>query len=129
MTDNAEDMRLATGLVDGVAQGLAVDGQALVGSGVLRVPALQGAVEQRRVDAGEHIAEAGAAGDLIAAVAIAATKTCTGLLSQVLGPGADGLIAACPTQHRSGGDGQHGRQGVAAPLRATWIGDIGEERR
>ena len=101
VADGAEDVGLATLLIDGVAHRLAVDGQALVGGCILRIPALQGAVEQYRVDAGEHIADAGAAGDLIAAVAIAAAKTPAGLLPQVLGPFADGLVADVPCLARS----------------------------
>ena len=82
-----------------------------------------------RVDPSEHIADAGAAGDLVAAIAVAAAKARTGLLSQVLGPFADRLVAAHAAQHGCGGDGQHGRQGVAPSLRAARIGDIGEESR
>jgi hypothetical protein len=128
-TDDAEDRGLAARLLDGVAHRLAVDGQALVGGRELCVPALQGAVEPHRVHAGEHIADEGAAGDLIAALAVAAAEAGAGLLAQVLGPFADGLVATCPAQHGRGGDGQHHRQGVAPPLGAARVGNVGEERR
>ena len=129
MTDDAEDMGLTTLVVDRVAHGLAVDSQALVGRRILRVPGVQCPVEQRWVNAGEHIADEGAAGDLIAAIAIAATKAGAGLLAQVLGPFADRLVAARAAQDRGGGDGQHAGQGVAPSLRAARVGDVGEKRR
>ena len=48
MTDDAHHMRRLTLLVQGVAHGLAVDGQTFVLSGVGFVPAVQGAVQMRR---------------------------------------------------------------------------------
>lgn len=59
VADGAQDVGLAGAvliLVDGVAQGLAVDGQDLVVGAVGIVPALQGAVELGGVDAHEHLA-------------------------------------------------------------------------
>jgi len=73
--DCAEDVGLATLRIDGVAHALAVDGQALVGRGILCVPALQGTVEQSRLHPDEHLADKGAAGHLVAAIAVAAAKT------------------------------------------------------
>ena len=129
MTDHAEDVGLTTVLVDGVAQRLAVNGQALVGERMLRIPRLQRLVEGVRVDADEYLAEQGATGHRIAPIAPAATKTPARGLAQVLGPFADGLVAARAAQHRGGGDGQHRRQGMASSLRATWIGYVGEQSR
>ena len=57
MTNHAEDMGLTTRVVDGIAHGLAIDGKTLVERAILRVPALQGAVEKARIDADKHIAE------------------------------------------------------------------------
>ena len=65
VADGAEDVGLAGAvlvLVDGVAQGLAVDGQDLVIGAVGVVPALQGAVELGGVDAHQHVADDGLAG-------------------------------------------------------------------
>ena len=50
MTDDTHDMDLRAVFVDGVAQRLAVDGERHVIAAVLLVPALQRAVELRRVD-------------------------------------------------------------------------------
>ena len=61
MADDAEDMRLVAISVKGVTQGLAVEGQAFVVGGVRRMPALQRPIEGLGIDAGEHIAKAGAA--------------------------------------------------------------------
>ena len=85
VADDAEDVGLAAVVVDGVAHRLAVDGQRLV-VGVLEVPALQGAVQGVGVDADEHLADDGAAGDLVATVAVAAAKARPRLLAQVLRP-------------------------------------------
>ncbi|MGF1612924.1 MAG: hypothetical protein ACFCVA_03170 [Gammaproteobacteria bacterium] len=73
-------------LVDRVTPGFAIDSQGLVVGRILGIPALQGKVECRRVEADEPVAEAGAAGDFVAAIAIAAAKARTDLLAQVFGP-------------------------------------------
>ncbi len=55
MADGAEDMGLATVLVDHVAHRLAVDGQALVLFAMHCVPALQGAIQMFGIDADEYV--------------------------------------------------------------------------
>jgi len=127
MSDNAEDVGLALLAVEGIAHGLAIDGQALVVVGHLRVPALQGAVQGRGVDTREHVTDAGAAGHLVAAVTVAATKTRAGLLAEILGPSGDGLVTARTAEYRGGGNRQHHRQGMPASLATTRVGDPGEE--
>ena len=66
MADDAQDRGLVALLVEGVARGLAVDGQPFVGAGMLGVPALQGPIQGHGVHAGEHLADDGATGDRIA---------------------------------------------------------------
>jgi hypothetical protein len=129
VSDDTEDVGLPLLVVDGIAQGLAIEGQALVGGGHLRAPLLQRGIERSRIDAREHIANPRAAGHLVAAVAIPAAKARTRRLAEVLRPSGNGLVTARPAQHRGGGDGEHDRQGMAAPLRAARIGHGGEERR
>ena len=116
MADDAQDVGLTAVVVDRIAQRLAVDGQCLI-VGVLPVPALQGAAERVRVDAGQHLAHDGAAGHLVATVAVTTAKPCPRLLAQVLRPQADGLIATPPTEDSAGGDGQHRGQRVAPNTR------------
>ena len=96
MADDAEDVGLVAVGVAGVTQGLAVEGQAFIGGGMLPIPALQRPIKGLGIDAGEHIADPGAAGDLVAAVAITAAKARAGRLAKVLCPGGDGLVAARP---------------------------------
>jgi len=96
MTDGAENMGLVAVRVDGIAHGLAVDGEAFVGLAVDGIPALQGAVEVLGVDADEHIANDRFAGDRIAVVAVAATEPGPSLLAEVFAPLGDGLVAAHP---------------------------------
>ena len=52
VSDDAEDVGLALLGVDGIAQGFAIDGQALVVGGHLRIPALQCLIEGVGIDAG-----------------------------------------------------------------------------
>ena len=69
MTDDTHDMDLRAVFVDGVAQRLAVDGERLVIAAVLLVPALQRAVELRRVDTHQDGADGGLARRLADTVA------------------------------------------------------------
>lgn len=128
VSDDAEDMGLTILRVDRVAHALAVNGQALVGFGHLCVPALQRTIELVGVDACKHIADTGMAGDFLAAVAVATAtaKARAGLLVEVLHPGGNDLVAACPTQHRRR-DGQHEGQWMAPALAAARLGNLGEE--
>ena len=106
MADDAEDVGLGAIGVEGVTHRLAIEGQAFVLGGHLRIPALQRPIEGLGIDAGEHIADTGAAGDLVATVAITAAKAGAGGLAEVLRPG---------------GNGQHHRQGLKPPLGAALI--------
>ena len=116
-------------LVDGVAQGLAIDGQDLVVGAVGVVPALQGAVELGGVDAHQHVADDGLAGHGVEPVVASAAEAFAGALGQVVGPLGHGLVAAHAAQGGGGGDGEHGGQGMAPPLAAAGIVDVGEEQR
>ena len=113
--------------VDGVAHGLAVDGDGVVGAGVVGVEALQGAVELVRVDAHQHVADDELAGHLVSAAAVPAAEPLAGARGQVLGPLGHGLVAARTAQRRAGGDGEHDGQRVAAALAAARVVDVGEE--
>jgi hypothetical protein len=128
MADDAEHVALAAFAIDGIAQRLAVDGQAFVSGGMLEVPALQGVVQLLRVNAGKHLADDGATGHRVVAIAVATAKACPRLLAQVFGPQADGLVAAHPAQGCARGDGQHRGQGVAPSLAAARVGDVGKKR-
>ncbi len=82
MADNPQNVGLPTLLVDGIAHGLAVDGEGFVAGGVAGVPGLQGAVHVVGVDAGQHLANDGAAGNEVVAVAVTATKARSRFLAQ-----------------------------------------------
>ena len=96
MSYGTHDVGLTARFIDGIAHGLAVDGEAFVGLAVDGIPALQGAVEVLGVDADEHIANDRFAGDRIAVVAVAATEPGPSLLAEVFAPLGDGLVAAHP---------------------------------
>ena len=129
MPDDTQHVGLASLRIESVAQRLAIDRQAFVGFGVLGIPALQGLVQLPRVDADEHRAQHAAARHPVATRPIATAKAGPRLLAEILGPLANRLVAAHPTEHRGGGDGQHRGQRMAPALAASRIGDIGEERR
>ena len=57
MTDDAHHMSWVTLRVEGIAHGFAVEGQTFVFPGVGLIPAAQGAVQVRRVDADQHVAD------------------------------------------------------------------------
>lgn len=127
MSDNAHDVGLATFIVDGVAHGFAIDGQALVVSGVNAVPFLQSLVEAYRIDADKHIADDRQARHAVAAVSVTALEALACLLSKAVGPIEDGLVSTHATQGCRGGDGQNGCQAMASALRTPWIGDVGKK--
>ena len=102
--------------VDGVAQGLAVDG--VVGAAVGSVEALQGAVELVGIDAHQRVADDELAGHLVAAVAVPAAEPLAGARGQVGGPLGHRLLAARAAQRGAGGEGQHHGQRMAPVLAA-----------
>jgi hypothetical protein len=107
MPYDTQQVGLAARLIEGVARRLAVDRQALIGAGVLGIPAVQDLIQVRWTDADEHRAQHAAAGGPVATLPIATAKACPCLLAQVLGPLADRLAAAQPAENRRGGDREH----------------------
>ena len=145
LADGAEDVDLALALVDlagggfggvgpgfglvrvdGVAHGLAVNGNGLVVDAAVGVEALQGEVELGGVDAHQDVADDVLAGRLVATAAAPAAEPLTGARGQVLGPLGHGLVAARPAQRGAGGEGEHDRQRVAPALAAAGVVDVGE---
>ena len=107
---------------------LAVNGQTFVLPGVGFVPAAQGAVQVRGVDADQHIAEDRLAGDDVAALFATAAEALERFLSETFGPIGDRLVAAHAAQDGSGGDAQHRGQAMAPSLGAAGIGNLAEQR-
>ena len=91
MTDDAHHMGGVTLRVEGIAQGLAVDRQCLVLLRVDFVPALQGAVQVRGVNADQHVADDRLAGHDVAAPLATAAEALAGLRPQTLRPSAMAL--------------------------------------
>ena len=112
--------------IDGVAHGLAVDGDGVVGAAAGGVEAPQGAVELVGVDAHQHVADDVFAGHLVAAAAVPAAEPLAGARRQVGGPFGHGLVAARAAQRGAGGDGEHHRQRMAPALAAARVVDVGE---
>ena len=108
--------------VDGVAHGLAVDGDGLAVVAAGGVEALQGAVELVGVDAHQDVADDELAGHLVAPAAVPAAEPLAGARGQVVGPLGHGLVAARAAQRGAGGDGEHHGQGMAAAR----VVDVGE---
>lgn len=63
MPDGAHDVRLLSLFVDGIAHRLAIDGEAMVFLAEGRIPILQRAVEQGRIDADQYVTNDRFAGD------------------------------------------------------------------
>jgi len=125
VADDAHDVGLMALVVDGVAHGLAVDGQAFILLGVDRVPALQSPVELGRVDPDEKIADGELAGHQVLAAAASAAKALARLGREIVGPFGDRpcsvpgacFVSAHAAQDGAGSDGQNRRQRVAATPR------------
>ena len=86
MTDHAHDVGLKTFFINGISHGLAVYGQTLILLAIGLVPALKGAVQMRRINADQDIANDGEAGDEVAAVFAAAVETLSCLGAEALSP-------------------------------------------
>jgi len=127
MADSAHEVGLMALIVDGVAHGFAIDGQALVAAGVDAVPFLQGAVETDRIDAHKHIADSRQARHAVMAVAVSASETPARFLSEAFGPIGEGQVAAHATQSCRGGNGQDRIEAMSAALGPTRIGDVCEK--
>ena len=79
MPQGAHAVGLLPGFVDGVAQGLAIAGQALVFPTDGRIPLLQRTVEQRRINAHQYITDDRLTGDEVASLFSPTAKACAGL--------------------------------------------------
>ena len=86
MTDCAHDVDLTALIVDGVAHGFSIYGQALVLAPIHLVPTLEGTVEMDRVHTNEHITDGGQTGYGVMSVLISAAETLPGFLSKAFCP-------------------------------------------
>ena len=127
MTDDTHDMDLRAVFVDGVAQRLAVDGERHVIAAVLLVPALQRAVELRRVDTHQDGADGGLARRLADTVAAPDLEAGKRFLAKIIDPFPNRLVAACAAQRRGGREGEGAVQGMAPPLAGARVIDISED--
>ena len=129
MTDDAHHMRGVTLLVEGMAQGLAVNRQGLILPGVDFVPALQGAVQMGGGDADQDIAEDVLTGHQVTASLATAPETLAGFLPKALRPVGDRSVAAHTAEDGPGSNAQHGGQAMSPSLGASGIGNLGKESR
>ena len=123
MAHGGEQMGSGTVVVDGVAQGLAVERDCLVVAGVILVPARQGVVEIFGDDPDQELADGVGGGRLEDAVSASASEALAGRLAQVLCPLADRLVAAHAAQGCGAGDGEDGLDRVALSILFPGIGD------
>jgi hypothetical protein len=124
-----EDMGLVALDVARVAQGFAVERQALVGLGEGAIPLLQRRIELIGRDADEHVADDRLTGHPITAVAVGTAKACPSGLIQIRSPLGDRLVSAHAAQGGRSGNGQHGGQGMTPSLATTRVEDVGKEAR
>jgi len=128
MPDDAHDVGLLPVGVDRVAHHLAVDGQAVVGFAMGRLPTLEGTVELFGSQANEPVAHHRCTRNQAAPVHEPAAEPFARLGPEAVGPGGHGLVAPHPAQGGPGGEGEHGRQRMPAALGAAGIGDGGTGR-
>ena len=129
MADHAHDMGLKTFFINGIAHGLAVDGQTLILFAIGLVPALKGFIQMHRVDANKDIANDREAGDDIAPVFATAIETLSGLLAKIIRPIPDGQISPHSAQDCPDGNRQNRWKGMSPSLAAAGIGDVSKEIR
>ena len=129
MADETHDMVLVSIVINGVLHGFAVHGQRRVLGSPSLVPGRQRLIKGPGFDADQTIPEHRGAGDNILSVLPSAAKASARRLSQGGGPFSDGFVASHAAQEGPGGNGQHDRQTMAASLRPTRIGNVGETVR
>lgn len=129
MTHETHDMILVSVIIDGVLHGFAVHGQRRVLGSPGLVPDRQRLIEGPGFDADQTIPEHGRAGNPILSVLPSAAKASARRLPQGGGPFPDGFVASHAAQEGAGSHGQHDRQTMAASLRPTRIGNVGETVR
>jgi hypothetical protein len=123
MTNDAHNMSLITFIIDGVAHGLSVYGKTFVLFCVYFVPALQGAIQVRGIDADKNIPDDRQAGDNVTAAFATATETLSRFLAKAVGPIRDSLISAHATQDSSGCDAQNRGQSMSPSFGTAGIGN------
>ena len=116
-------------IVEGIAQGLAVDRQRLILPRLDWVPRSQGAVQRRGGDADEDSAEEVLTGHHVTAPLATAPEALAGFLPAALRPVGDRAVAAHSAEDGPRGKAQHRGQAMSPSLGATGIGDWGEEGR
>ena len=86
MTDGAHDVGLMTLLIEGIAHGLAVDGETFILCAIHFVPAPKSAVQMCRIDTDQHIAQDKLAWHVVVALFPTATEALPRLGAQAVGP-------------------------------------------
>ena len=82
MADGAHDMSLSGILIEGVAHGFSIDGQALINLGILGIPGTERSVELLGIGTDQGIAEHGDTRHFVNALAFSTTKSTACLLAQ-----------------------------------------------
>ena len=105
MADGAHDVNLMAVIVDGVAHGFSINGQAFVVLTIGLVPSLQGLVEMHGVHADQYFTDDRQTRYDVSPFHVSAAKTFTSLLSKAIGPIRDSQVPAHPAQGCPGDDG------------------------
>jgi hypothetical protein len=126
VSDDAHDVGL-TMIIDGIAHGLAVYGEAFIVGAVRFVPAVQRVIEMDRISTDQTIADDRLAGNDTSAVFYPTAEARSRLLAQRIGPVGDCLVATHATEGGRGCDGEYRGELMTPPLLAAGIGYVGKE--
>ena len=129
MTDDAEHMGLMPLIVDSVAHGLAIDGEALVFFSIDLVPMLQGSVEMDWIHTNQDIADDLLTWDDVTALGKTAAEAPAGIFAEPFGPIGDCPVSAHSTQAGPGRNGQNRGKSMPSALSSAGIGDFSKKGR
>lgn len=82
MADGAHDMSLSGIVIDGIAHGFSIDGQALVNLAILSIPGTERSIELLGINTDQGITNHGDTGYFVNALAFSTTKSTACLLAQ-----------------------------------------------
>ena len=127
VTHDAQHVSLASLVISGASDGLAVDGQRAVARAVGLAPGPERGVEPDRIDADQQPAHRRQAGRTVLAIATAHAEALQHSETEVVAPFADRLVAPHAAERRGGGQRQHRGERMAPALPAAGIVDALEE--
>ena len=129
MTDHAQNMGLIDFIIDGIAQGLAVDGKTFIFLSVSFVPTLQGSIQIHGIDPDQDIADDRFTWDDVTVLGKTAAEALPGIFAEASGPIGHGPVSAHSTQASPSYNGQNRGESMPSTLGSARIGDFGKKGR